>query len=85
MVDLGSATLTPGLVDCHIHPVFGLDLTIGVDLSSAATLEEVRALLRTEAANDGGWLRGWGLNPNAFGAVPLHRSVLDESAVASPR
>ncbi|MGA8790253.1 MAG: amidohydrolase [Paenarthrobacter sp.] len=77
VVDLGSATLTPGLVDCHIHPVFGLDLTIGVDLSSAATLEEVCALLQSESENDGGWLRGWGLNPNAFGAVPLHRSVLD--------
>lgn len=77
VVDLGNATLTPGLVDCHIHPVFGLDLTIGVDLSSAATVEEVRALLQPESENDGGWLRGWGLNPNAFGAVPLHRSVLD--------
>ena len=77
VVDLGSATLTPGLVDCHIHPVFGLDLTIGVDLSSAATLAEVCALLQSESENDGGWLRGWGLNPNAFGAVPLHRSVLD--------
>ncbi|ASN20294.1 amidohydrolase [Arthrobacter sp. YN] len=77
VVDLGNATLTPGLVDCHIHPVFGLDLTIGVDLSGAATVEEVRALLTSESENDGGWLRGWGLNPNAFGAVPLHRSILD--------
>ncbi|MGO4144250.1 amidohydrolase [Paenarthrobacter sp. YAF11_1] len=77
VVELGNATLTPGLVDCHIHPVFGLDLTIGVDLSSAATLEEVRVLLQSESENDGGWLRGWGLNPNAFGAVPLHRGVLD--------
>ncbi|MFJ5958549.1 amidohydrolase [Paenarthrobacter sp. NPDC092416] len=78
VVDLGNATLTPGLVDCHIHPVFGLDLTIGCDLSGATTLDEVRALLRAEAANDAGWLRGWGLNPNAFGTVPLHRRVLDE-------
>ncbi|UKA51735.1 amidohydrolase [Arthrobacter sp. FW305-123] len=84
VVDLGNATLTPGLVDCHIHPVFGLDLTIGIELAGAATLEEVLHLLqaeaahfRAEAANDGGWLRGWGLNPNAFGTVPLHRSVLD--------
>ncbi len=77
VVDLGNATLTPGLVDCHIHPVFGLDLTIGVDLSSAATLEEECALRQFESEHDGGWLRGWGLNPNAFGAVPLHRSVLD--------
>lgn len=84
VVDLGSATLTPGLVDCHIHPVFGLDLTIGVDLSSASTLEEVRALLRTEAARDVDWLRGWGLNPNAFGTAPLHRNVLDDVSDGKP-
>jgi predicted amidohydrolase YtcJ len=77
VMDLGSATLTPGLVDCHMHPVFGLDLTTGVDLSSAATLDEVRALLQQESRNDDGWLRGWGLNPNAFGDVPLDRTVLD--------
>ncbi|NWL31706.1 amidohydrolase [Paenarthrobacter nitroguajacolicus] len=77
VVDLGNATLTPGLVDCHMHPVFGLDLTIGVDLAAATSLDEVFTLLSAEAADDGGWLRGWGLNPNAFGTVPLHRSVLD--------
>ncbi|MEV7604212.1 amidohydrolase family protein [Paenarthrobacter sp. NPDC089322] len=84
VVDLGSATLTPGLVDGHIHPVFGLDLTVGCDLTRAATLDEVRALLADEAANDGGWLRGWGLNPNAFGSVPLHRNVLDEVSGGKP-
>jgi predicted amidohydrolase YtcJ len=84
MVDLGSATLAPGLVDCHIHPVFGLDLTIGADLSGAATLEDVRTLLRAEATHDDGWLRGWGLNPNAFGTAPLHRSVLDDVSNGKP-
>ncbi|SDW56807.1 hypothetical protein SAMN04487912_103389 [Arthrobacter sp. cf158] len=84
VVDLGSATLTPGLVDCHIHPVFGLDLTIGVDLSGATSLEDVRSLLRAEATHDDGWLRGWGLNPNAFGTVPLHRSVLDDVSNGKP-
>ncbi|MEV7662493.1 amidohydrolase [Paenarthrobacter sp. NPDC089316] len=84
VVDLGNATLTPGLVDCHIHPVFGLDLTIGVDLSGAATLDEVRSLLSAQAARDDDWLRGWGLNPNAFGTVPLHRSILDEVSGGKP-
>ncbi|MCP2046762.1 UNVERIFIED_ORG: putative amidohydrolase YtcJ [Paenarthrobacter nicotinovorans] len=84
MVDLGSATLTPGLVDCHIHPVFGLDLTVGVDLSGASTLEEVRSLLRAHAAHDDDWLRGWGLNPNAFGTEPLHRNMLDDVSGGKP-
>ncbi|MFK0006160.1 amidohydrolase [Paenarthrobacter sp. NPDC090520] len=86
VVDLGEATLTPGLVDCHIHPVFGLDLTIGVDLSAAVGLEDVRAMLKAESerTNDGGWLRGWGLNPNAFGTEPLHRSVIDDVAGGRP-
>ncbi|MDR6987389.1 putative amidohydrolase YtcJ [Paenarthrobacter nitroguajacolicus] len=84
VVDLGSATLTPGLVDCHMHPVFGLDLTIGVDLSGAAGLEDVRTLLASESRNDDAWLRGWGLNPNAFGEVPLHRSVLDDVSGDKP-
>ncbi|MFF1829348.1 amidohydrolase [Paenarthrobacter sp. NPDC058040] len=86
VIDLGNATLTPGLVDCHIHPVFGLDLTVGCDLSTAGTLDEVRAMLQAESrrSNDDGWLRGWGLNPNAFGSEPLHRSVIDELAEGRP-
>lgn len=84
VVDLGNATLTPGLVDCHIHPVFGLDLTVGADLNGAAALEDVLTVLRAEAGHDGGWLRGWGLNPNAFGSVQLHRSVLDRVSGEQP-
>ncbi|GAA2844830.1 amidohydrolase [Paenarthrobacter ilicis] len=85
VMDLGSATLTPGLVDCHIHPVFGLDMTTGVDLSAAATVEEVRTLLLgSQAKHDDGWLRGWGLNPNAFGSRQLHRSVLDDVSGTKP-
>ncbi len=33
VVDLGDATLAPGFVDAHIHPIMGLQLTRGVDLS----------------------------------------------------
>ncbi|MGP0221348.1 amidohydrolase [Paenarthrobacter sp. NCHU4564] len=84
VLDLGGATLSPGLVDCHIHPVFGLDLTVGCDLSAADSLEEVRSLLRAEASTDSGWLRAWGLNPNAFGPTPLHRDALDDVSNGKP-
>jgi predicted amidohydrolase YtcJ len=68
VIDFGAAVLTPGLVDCHIHPVLGLELTRGCDLSGAKDLAEVRRLLCAEAAATahGDWVRGWGLDPNVF-------------------
>ena len=65
VIDLGSATVTPGLVDGHIHPMLGLELTQGVDLSGVASLDELAGALCTErASHSGEWLLGWGLNPN---------------------
>jgi len=60
VIDLGGATVTPGLVDGHIHPMLGLNLTQGVDLSTVTSLDELTLALRTErATNPQGWLRGW--------------------------
>ncbi|MBE3015622.1 amidohydrolase [Microbispora sp. NEAU-D428] len=69
VIELGDATVTPGLVDGHSHPVMGLDLTRGVDMSGVSTLDELIRTLR--AAPRGGWLCGWGLDPNAFGGAPI--------------
>jgi predicted amidohydrolase YtcJ len=38
VVDLGAATLTPGLIDGHIHPVHGLGMTAGVDLTAVTSV-----------------------------------------------
>nr|WP_311380455.1 amidohydrolase family protein [Arthrobacter sp. ISL-72] len=86
VVDFGAAVLTPGLVDCHIHPVFGLELTRGCDLSGVAGLAEVRALLRAEAAAtpSGEWVRGWGLDPNVFGTASAHRELIDDVVSGHP-
>lgn len=86
VVDFGSAVLTPGLVDCHIHPVFGLDLTRGCDLSGAKDLAEVRALLRAtaEATPPGDWVRAWGLDPNVFGSAAAHRELIDDVVSGQP-
>jgi len=86
VVDFGPAVLTPGLVDCHIHPVFGLELSRGCDLSGAAGLAEVRALLRAEAAAtpSGEWVRGWGLDPNVFGTAAAHRELIDDVVSGRP-
>lgn len=86
VTDFGSAVLTPGLVDCHIHPVLGLELTRGRDLSGATDLGQVRAMLREEAAETppGEWVRGWGLDPNLFGSAQCHRELIDDVVSGRP-
>ncbi|WP_338759540.1 amidohydrolase [Nocardia vulneris] len=72
VIDLGAATITPGLVDGHAHPLVGADMTNGVDLSSVSNVDELIAALRAEGvAPVDGWLRGWGLDPNVFADQPI--------------
>ncbi|MEV2250387.1 amidohydrolase [Streptomyces sp. NPDC050147] len=80
VIDLKGAVVTPGLVDGHLHPVTGAELTHGLDLSGCTGLDEVReALARAvRALAPGAWLHGWGLDPNVFGDRPV------ESAALSP-
>jgi predicted amidohydrolase YtcJ len=77
VLDLGAATVTPGLVDGHAHPVAGIGMTRGVDLSSVRTLDELISILK--AARGSGWLEGWGLDPNAFGGAPVTFAPLVEA------
>ena len=77
VIDLGNACVTPGLVDGHIHPMLGLNLTQGADLSGVRTVDELVAALRAARSASGShdadeeWLLGWGLDPNAFGGAPI--------------
>ncbi|MDI3404998.1 amidohydrolase [Streptomyces cavernicola] len=78
VLDLGGAVVTPGLVDGHLHPVSGADLTQGLDLSGCTDLDAVREALAL-AVRDlgrGEWLRGWGLDPNVFGDRPVESAAL---------
>ncbi len=95
VLDFGPAVVTPGLVDCHMHPVFGLELMRGVDLSGAQDLAEVRARLRAEAAlvpadASDPWVRAWGLDPNSLGASNSmgasapHRDMIDDVVDGQP-
>lgn len=78
VVDLKGAVVTPGLVDGHIHPVDGAELTQGLDLSRCTDLESVREALAREVRTlpRGAWLRAWGLDPNAFGDQPVSEASL---------
>jgi predicted amidohydrolase YtcJ len=80
VIDLGGATLTPGLTDSHMHPAMGLDMTAGLDLSACADLGAVRAALRAAAvtAGPGEWVLGWGLDPNSFGAIPVGSAAVED-------
>ncbi|MEU7012704.1 amidohydrolase [Streptomyces sp. NPDC046385] len=83
LVDLGGATLTPGLTDAHSHPVWGLEMSAGTDLSAVTDLEGLRAALRT-AARRSGWVLGHGLDHNVFGGRPIHRELIEEALDDAP-
>ncbi|MEU8531085.1 amidohydrolase [Streptomyces sp. NPDC048629] len=79
VVDLKGAVVTPGLVDGHIHPVSGAELTHGLNLSGCTDLEQVRAALAGAVRElaPGAWLHGWGLDPNVFGDAPVETAPFD--------
>lgn len=78
-LDLGAATVTPGLIDGHFHPVSGVGITAGIDLSGAGTLDEAVNLLRAGRSSEGEWVKGWGLDPNIFGTEPVSNRPLIEA------
>ncbi|OSZ56201.1 hypothetical protein OQI_34270 [Streptomyces pharetrae CZA14] len=73
VLGLRQAVVTAGFTDGHLHPVSGAERTMGVDLSACRDLPAVRAALAEAVATlePGAWLRGWGLDPNAFGGAPV--------------
>ncbi|MFC8919737.1 amidohydrolase [Streptomyces sp. NPDC057116] len=79
VIDLKGAVVTPGLVDGHLHPASGAELTHGLDLSGCTDVEQVReALARAVRDLDrGAWLHGWGLDPNVFAGHPVETAPFD--------
>ncbi|TCO62217.1 amidohydrolase [Actinocrispum wychmicini] len=84
VIDLGRAVVTPGLIDGHIHPVSGLQLTAGVDLSGARSLAEVVGLLAAAGPAPDGWVQGWGLDPNVFEGMPVTSAPIEAAVGGRP-
>ena len=86
VVDLGDATLTPGFVDGHMHPVMGLTMTDGLALLDCKDVEDLQGRLRRAADGLDGddWVRGWGLDPNLFGGAPILSAAIDDAVGGRP-
>lgn len=84
VVDLGGAVTTPGLVDSHMHPLFGTATFHGADLSDCRSLDDLRAGLAGAESGEDGWVTGWGLDHNVFGEAAPTNAVLDEVLPGRP-
>ncbi|MEU1164573.1 amidohydrolase family protein, partial [Streptomyces sp. NPDC005921] len=83
VVALDGAHLVPGLVDAHSHPVWGLDMATGADLSGVRDLAGLRAAL-TGAERIDGWVIGFGLDHNAFEGRPVDRALVEDVLGGAP-
>lgn len=85
IVDARGATLTPGLIDSHMHPVWGAELTEGIDLGGLTTLSQVQEAVRSAAAElpADAWIRGWNLDYAVFDDE-IRGDLFDEAAEGRP-
>lgn len=82
--DAAGRTITPGLIDAHLHPIQGVDIVQGVDLGGLIDLRIVLDRLREEAARVrrdtvGGWVRAWNLDYAAFEGARIAAATIDEA------
>ena len=90
VIDGSGTALVPGLIDAHQHPIWGAELTAGLDLNGLKTIDEVRrrcaasasASGRTSGSGAGGWTTGsspWG----QIGVAPLADALGEGPALAT--
>jgi predicted amidohydrolase YtcJ len=90
--DLGGRTVTPGLIDAHLHPIQGIELAAGVDFGGVrdpnvflAELRKTAGSAQLERAHGGaGWVRGWNLDYDVFSTLPLTAAAIENAVLGLP-
>ena len=87
--DLGGAAVTPGLIDAHLHPIQGIELTAGIDLGGLTSGAALLAALRAEAdralAEDADpWVRGWNVDYDVFHDLPMTATAIEDAVRGLP-
>lgn len=87
--DLHGATVTPGLIDAHMHPIQGVELAVGIDFGGVRDPEVFLGMLRAEAVRvqggaAGGWVRGWNIDYDVFTTLPMTAAAIDDATAGAP-
>jgi predicted amidohydrolase YtcJ len=82
LLDGAGLTVLPGLVDSHVHPVWGALLARGPELREVDDVARLRAALQAERARvgPGALVRGWALDYAALDGVAWPGELLEELA-----
>lgn len=85
-IDLGGATVIPGLIDAHCHTAWFGRTLIEVDLATPSTVAQVLDSLKNAAAGipEGEWILAAGYNQHLFGGAYPSIAELDEVSLGRP-
>ena len=85
-VDLAGATLLPGFVDAHTHPLMLGQCASWADLTGATSIDDVVKLLREHDHDNGqGPIRGFGYDHHRLGTDDAHPTSEDLDRVSLDR
>ena len=86
IVDLGSSTLLPGMIDGHVHPLMHADDYQNAHITTSSAYKALKALKAVQNLLGAGWttLRVLGDGDVYYGQFDL-RKVIDEGVFIGPR